>query len=137
MSKTLWLPAAATSRARFTFSWPKTSLKSGMGLVSCSGSHRGQSLRQGGFSGIVRRDEEGADAGVPGGQGHGQHAGDGPDFPVQAQLSQKGTVRRGPANLPGCTEDAQENGKIVVGSRLFQIGRGQVDGNAADGKFQT
>ena len=41
MSRTLCPPAAATSRARFTFSWPMTSAKSGPGWVSSSGSQAG------------------------------------------------------------------------------------------------
>ncbi len=44
MSSTLWLPAAATSRARFTFSWPNTSLKSSSAVLDRSGTHRGSSF---------------------------------------------------------------------------------------------
>ena len=43
MSSTLWLPAAATSSARFTFSCPSTSLKSGMTVSSREGTHSGSS----------------------------------------------------------------------------------------------
>ena len=41
MSSTLWLPAAATSRARFTFSWPRTSLKSRPMVSAAVGSQFG------------------------------------------------------------------------------------------------
>ena len=45
MSRILWPPAAAISRARFTFSWPTTSEKSGPGSASASGVHTGAVAR--------------------------------------------------------------------------------------------
>ena len=41
MRRILWLPAAATSRARFTFSCPSTSLKSGPGSPLPAGTQTG------------------------------------------------------------------------------------------------
>ena len=41
----LWPPAAAISRARFTFSWPITSRRSGMGTSSSAGVHAGAGER--------------------------------------------------------------------------------------------
>ena len=41
ISSTLWPPAAAISSARFTFSCPITSAKSGSGVRGAEGSHRG------------------------------------------------------------------------------------------------
>ena len=46
MSSTLWLPAAATSSARFTFSCPSTSRKSSSGTLGFSGTHAGSSERE-------------------------------------------------------------------------------------------
>ena len=41
ISSTLWPPAAAISSARFTFSCPITSAKSGSGRLGADGSQRG------------------------------------------------------------------------------------------------
>ena len=94
-----------------------------------------QSFRQGGFSGIVRRDEEGADTGVPGGQGHGQHAGDGPEGPGKAQFPQKGGVLRRRGQFSRGGQQAHEDGQVVDRARLFGARRGQVHGDAADGEL--
>ena len=50
----------------------------------------GQAARQRGLARIFRRDIQRADAGLPGGDGHGQHAVDGAQLAFEAQLAEEG-----------------------------------------------
>ena len=89
-------------------------------------------ISQGGLGGVFRRDEELADACVPGGQGHGQHAGDAPQRPGEGQLAQEGGVARRRRHFPRGGQQPHENGQVVHRAGLFLPRRRQVDGDAAD-----
>ena len=93
--------------------------------------------RQGGLGGGGGRDIEGAHAGAPGGQRHGQHTGHRPQGAGQGQLSHKGRVGRGrPDLLPG-GQDAHQDGQVVHRARLPPVGGSQIHGDAGDGKGEA
>ena len=92
----------------------------------------GETVRQCGLGGVFRRDVQLLDAGVPGGQGHGQHAGDAPQRPSEGQLPEKRRLRRRRRQLPGGCQDPHEDRQVVDRAGLFLPGRGQVHGDPAD-----
>ena len=89
------------------------------------------------LGGIFIRNKQGLHALVSGRQGHGQDAGYRPQLAVQTQLTDECAVRTGTAHAAGGGEDAQQNGKIIVGAAFLQAGGGQIDGDAADRKGQA
>ena len=95
----------------------------------------GEALRQGGLGGVLRRNEQLPHAGLPGRQGHGQHAGHAPQGPGEGQLPDEGRVRRGRGQLPAGGEQAHEDGQVVHGPRLLLPGGGQIHRDAADGEL--
>ena len=92
----------------------------------------GGPLRQGGFGGVLLRDIQGGDPLPLGGQGHGQHPGAGPQLSGEGQLPQKGTVPVWEHDLSAGGQDADQHGQVIEGPHLFQVGRGQIDGDPAD-----
>ena len=83
---------------------------------------------------ILRRNKNRVKSGLLCGQRHGKHTGDGPDLSVQADLAQKDAVKRRTADFPCRRQNAQENRKVIVGSRLFQACGSKIHRNAADRK---
>ena len=95
----------------------------------------GEPLGQRGLGGVGLRHVQLPDAGPGGAQGHGQHARHGPQSAGEAQLAQEGGALRQLLQLLRCAEDAQQDGQVVESALLAEPGRGQVDGDAADGEF--
>ena len=92
-------------------------------------------FRQRGLGGIFRRDIQLLHAGVPGRQGHGQHAGDAPQRPGEGQLPDERRLFRGRRQLPARGQQPHKYGQIVDRARLFLPGGGQVHGDPADGEL--
>ena len=97
----------------------------------------GEAPGQGGLGGVFRRDEQLFHTGVPGGQGHGQHAGHAPQRAGEGQLTQKRGVRRGNRQVTAGCQQSHENGQVVHGAGLFLPGGGQIYGDAADGELRS
>ena len=96
-----------------------------------------QAARQGGLGGVFRRDEQLLYPGLPGCQGHGQHAGHAPQRAGEGQLAQKRRVRRGNGQVAAGGQQPHENGQVVHGAGLFLPGGGQIHGDAADGELRS
>ena len=90
-----------------------------------------------GFGGVLRRDVERPHPAGGGFQCHRQHAGHGPQAAVQRQLTQKGGVLRRRFQLPGGRQHGQQQGQVVHRAGLADIGRGEVDGDAAVGPLEA
>ena len=89
-------------------------------------------LGKGGLRRVLRRDEEASDPLAPGGDGHRQRAGDGPQLPRQGKLAQEGAVRRRGLDLTACREDPDQHGQIIERADLFLVRGGEIHGHAAD-----
>ena len=162
MRSTLCPPAAASTMARRASGWPLTSAKSGVpGVGGVKGSaadggdgpdapqgvhhfqrrvgrvdQHGVSAGLGCFGRVLRRDIQGLHPAGGSRQGHGQHAGHRAEAAIQRQLPQKGGFFRRGLDLPGRGEDGQQQGQVVHGAGLADIGRGQVDRDAAVRPFE-
>ena len=86
---------------------------------------------QGGLCSVLRRDKQGTNSGFLGGQSHGQHSGNRPQVPLQAQLSQEGMVPFRCFHKLGRRQKSQKNGQIIQGSRFLHARRSQIHGNPA------
>ena len=93
--------------------------------------HPGLAAGFGRLGGVAGRQVEGFDALFGGGQGHGQHPGHRPQGAVQRYFAQKGGVPRGLLDLAGGGQDGQQQGQVVDGPRLADVGGGQVGGHPA------
>ena len=110
-----------------------------MGHKLCHIFHRndGDALGKCRLPRVFLRDIEGLKAVFLRRNGHGQHAVDAPELPLKAQLPEKGRLFPGrPAHLR-CDQNIQQDRQIVEGPALFRIGGRQIQGNAADGKFEA
>ena len=94
-------------------------------------------LGQSGLGGVFLGNKEGLDALPPGAQGHGQHSRAGPQLPRQGQLPHKGARPAGQLQLPSRSQNAHQDGQVIEGARLFQMGGSQIDRNAADRKGEA
>ena len=94
-----------------------------------------EALGQGGLGGVLRRDVEGADAGCPGGQGHGQDAGDAPEGAGEGEFAQEGRVLRQGWQVTVRRQDAEKDGQVIDRAGLLGARRGQVHGDAAHGEL--
>ncbi len=68
---------------------------------------------------------------------HGQQAADGPQLPREGKLPQEDGVLRVARKLPGGFEQRDQQGQVVDGALFLLVGRGQVHGDAADGKVKA
>ena len=94
-----------------------------------------QAVGQRGLGGVGGGDEELLHPLAGGEHGHGQHAGDGAHLAGEAQLTQEGGVLRQGADLARGGHNAQQDGQVVHRALLPDAGRGQIDGDAADGEL--
>ena len=158
--RTLWAPATATSRARFTCSWPMMSAKS----ASAAGDLPRSAVRSAGGAaapppaascatasasvraGYTSRPSTSAASAAfaagrmqpahpapPQALGEGQRAGHGPQRAVQAELADRGQRPAAVAavgGLAGGHQKGQGDGQVERGALLAQVGRRQVDGDA-------
>ena len=97
----------------------------------------GQALGKGRLQGVFQRHIQLLHPAFPGRQGHGQHTPYPADLALQAQLSQECAGVFGQAHTAIGSQNAQQNGQVVEGSGLFGSGRGQIQGNPADRKFEA
>ena len=89
------------------------------------------------LSGILGGNVQRPEAGLPCGNGHGQHAVDRTELPLQTQLSEEGArLLRQPAQLRG-GENAEKNGKIVERAALAGVGRGEIQRDPADRELEA
>ena len=95
----------------------------------------GEAACQRGLSGVLRRDIQLLHTGVPGCQGHGQHAGDAPQRPGEGQLPDKRRLLGRRRQLPSCGQQPHKDGQVVDCARLFLPGRGQIHRDSADGEL--
>ena len=89
---------------------------------------------QSSLRGIFRRDKQPPDPSPLGSQGHRQHTGNRADLPFQTHLAQKGAVVLWPLNFSGGGHNADEDGQVIVGAALFEIGGRQVHRDPSCGK---
>ena len=94
-------------------------------------------LGQRGLGGVLLGHEQGSDAGLFGGQGHGQHPGTGAQLAGQGQLPQKGAAGLGQPDLSPGGQNAHQNGQVVQGAHLFQMGGSQIHRDPADGEGEA
>ena len=88
-------------------------------------------VHQGGFGGVHGGHIDHADALFPRHPDHRQDAGGVAQAAVQGQLAQEYGRLRGRQRLAGAEQDAGGDGQVVGRAGLFQVGGGQVDGDAA------
>ncbi len=94
-------------------------------------------FHQCGFGGIRFRENEGAPA-VNGAIGHRQRAAYRTQFAGQREFAGVFVFAEFVGRyLPGRGENAERDGQIETPALLGQIGRGEIDGDAACGKFET
>ncbi len=87
-----------------------------------------------GLPGVVPGDDQGQ-AGLAGGQGHGEDAPGGLEAAVQGEFSEDEVLLQAflGDDLLG-RQDAQGHGQVEAGALFAHVGRGQVDGDAVAGK---
>ena len=96
-----------------------------------------QPLNNRALPGVFRRDKQPLKPSLPGLVGHGQHAPNGPQLPREGKLPQEDGVLRVARKLPGGFEQRDQQGQVVDGALFLLVGRGQVHGDAADGKVKA
>ena len=94
-----------------------------------------QPLCQRGLRGVVRRDEQSADPGVPRSQRHGQHAGNTPERAGETQFPDERRILRRCGQLPCGGQQTHKNGQVIDGACLFGSRRSEVHRDPADGKL--
>ena len=95
----------------------------------------GYAFHQGSLGGVHGRHIGAADALVAGHRHHRQDAGGMAQSAVQRQFAQKDGRFGRRQSLAGAEQDADGDGQIVGGAGFFQVGRRQVDGDAAHGEL--
>ena len=94
-------------------------------------------LDDGALPGVLRGDVQPLKALFPGLVRHGQQAADGPQLPREGKLPQEDGVLSVARKLPGGFEQRDQQGQVVDGALFLLVGRGQVHGDAADGKVKA
>ena len=92
----------------------------------------------GGFAGVGGGDDEVLDAGGAGGDGDGEHALDGAEGAVEAELADQdevGDVFDGESAVG--SEDADGDGEIEAGAFFLEVGGGEVDGDAGGREIEA
>ena len=92
----------------------------------------------GGLARVGGGDDEVLDAGGAGGDGDGQHALDGAEGAVEAELADQdevGDVLDGERAVG--SEDADGDGEIEAGAFFLEVGGGEVDGDAGGGEVEA
>ena len=97
----------------------------------------GQAARQRGLARIFRRDIQRTDAGLPGGDGHGQHAVDGAQLAFEAQLAEEGRRLTRQTDKLLRRKNAEQDRQVIERAGLFRPGRGKVQRDAADRKAEA
>jgi len=92
----------------------------------------------GGFAGVGFGNDEVFDASLAGGDGDGEHAGDGAKGAVEAELTDEEEVVE-VTELEGSigAEDADGHGKVEAGALFLDVGGGEVDGDVSGGEVEA
>ena len=95
-------------------------------------------LDDGGFAGVGFGNDEVFDAAFTGGDGDGQHAGDGTEGAVEAELADEKKVGE-VAELERAVsaKDAHGHGQVEAGAFFFNVGGGEVDGDVGGGQLEA
>jgi hypothetical protein len=95
-------------------------------------------LDDGGFAGVGFGDDEVFDAALAGGDGDGQHAGNGAEGAVEAELADEEEVGE-VAELERAVsaENADRHGEVEAGAFFFNVGGGEVDGDVGGGELEA
>lgn len=97
----------------------------------------GQATRQRGLARIFPRDIQRTDSGLPGGDGHGQHAVDGAQLAFEAQLAEEGRRLARQTDKLLRRKNAEQDRQVIERAGLFRPGRGKVQRDAADRKAEA
>jgi hypothetical protein len=92
----------------------------------------------GGFAGVGFGDDEVFNAALAGGDGDGEHAGNGAEGAIEAQLAdEKEVAEVVELECSIGAEDADGHGKVEAGALFFDVSGGEVDGDVGGGEVEA
>ncbi len=107
-------------------------------LPECANGVDGELLHDGGLGDVVGGDDQPRALRLSGGEGDGQHTGDGTHGAVEGELAHgQELVHVVAGDLLGGGEDGEGDGEVEGGSLFADVRGGEVDGDAMGGKGEV